>query len=118
MQYNGLPDETCQNYQAKNGECEPNGYCENCSLFKKKAKNECQPVTSPQKYYISEFGTASLDYEVGVEDSDNANHIQTEIYARGPVACTIYATNKFDEYTGGIYEQVRCWIAVFVFKCL
>ena len=27
----GIPDETCQNYEAVNGECTPTGICENCS---------------------------------------------------------------------------------------
>jgi len=31
--------------------------------------------------------------------------MKAEIYARGPIACDIDATNQFLEYTGGIYEQ-------------
>ena len=27
----GVPDETCQNYEARNGECEPLGVCETCA---------------------------------------------------------------------------------------
>ena len=32
---NGIPDETCQNYEATDGECKPLGVCENCSPDKK-----------------------------------------------------------------------------------
>ena len=27
----GIPDETCQNYEARDGECKPLGVCETCS---------------------------------------------------------------------------------------
>ena len=35
----GLPDETCQNYEARNGECTPIEICENCS-----PKNEVSKI--------------------------------------------------------------------------
>ena len=28
---NGIPDETCQNYEAQDGKCKPLGVCETCS---------------------------------------------------------------------------------------
>ena len=28
---NGIPDETCQNYEARDGKCKPLGVCETCS---------------------------------------------------------------------------------------
>jgi hypothetical protein len=31
MERDGLPDETCQNYEAEDGECKPFGVCETCS---------------------------------------------------------------------------------------
>lgn len=31
--------------------------------------------------------------------------MKSEIFARGPISCGIYVTNKFEEYTGGIYSQ-------------
>jgi cathepsin X len=30
IRINGLPDETCQNYEAVDGVCKPYGICENC----------------------------------------------------------------------------------------
>jgi len=31
--------------------------------------------------------------------------MKAEIYARGPISCGMYVTNKFEDYDGGIYEQ-------------
>eukprot|EP00210_Caulerpa_lentillifera_P006745 g6446.t1 len=106
----GLPDETCQNYQAKNGKCKPNGYCVNCTS-KKKHKNTCQAVDDPEKYFISEYGQASASVQSGSDMTQNTIEIQKEIYERGPVACTMYATDEFDKYTGGIYSQFGFWFS-------
>ena len=35
----GIPDETCQNYEAVDGECKPYGICETCT-----------PGASPQPF--------------------------------------------------------------------
>ena len=29
----------------------------------------------------------------------------SEIYARGPIACTIAVTQAFEEYTGGVFND-------------
>jgi hypothetical protein len=29
--------------------------------------------------------------------------VQAEIYARGPISCSVYATAGMDDYRGGIY---------------
>ena len=31
--------------------------------------------------------------------------MMAEIYARGPIACTIAVTEEFESYTGGIFDD-------------
>uniref|UniRef100_A0A1X7SFD0 Peptidase C1A papain C-terminal domain-containing protein n=1 Tax=Amphimedon queenslandica TaxID=400682 RepID=A0A1X7SFD0_AMPQE len=30
----------------------------------------------------------------------------SEIYARGPIACTIAVTSAFEQYTGGVFNDI------------
>eukprot|EP00210_Caulerpa_lentillifera_P008867 g8459.t1 len=107
----GAPDETCQNYQAQIAKCEPNGSCENCTPFLNNVLSDCRPVQNPQWYFISEFGTISSSSKSKRNALLNSRIIQAEIYARGPVTCQLYATRRFDDYTGGIISQLGFWIS-------
>jgi len=123
----GLPDETCQNYKAKNGKCDPHGVCEKCvstdkypSINKHHKKrhshghkleitDDCVAVKDYRLYYISDYGDINnaVDRDLlPMRRVTSVQKIMAEIYARGPVACTIFATQKFDDYTGGIFSQV------------
>jgi len=46
------------------------------------------------QWYASQYGTVS-----------GSNDMKAEIYARGPIACEIDATDNFLDYTGGIYSE-------------
>lgn len=70
-QAGGIPDVTCQQYQATDKNCSAINTCRNCD-----PSGECYAVEKYPKITISEYGRV-----VGDE------HIQREIMNRGPVAC-------------------------------
>lgn len=90
---NGLPDVTCQQYQAKNMECSAINTCMNCDHDPEVG---CSAVKNYPMITLSEFGTAHGDDE-----------IMAEIYARGPVSSNIDA-NCLAEYKGGINMYDTC----------
>lgn len=71
----GIPDITCQQYQAKNGNCTAMNTCMNCGGA------PCWPVKDYPKIKVLEYGPVTGD-----------THIQMEIFARGPVSCYIDAS--------------------------
>ena len=89
----GLPDVTCQQYQATNMECSAINTCMNCDHDPDVG---CSAVENYPMITLSEFGTAHGDDE-----------IMAEIYARGPVASNIDATCLAD-YKGGINMYDTC----------
>jgi cathepsin X len=85
----GIVEETCQPYQAKNGlSCTP--ACKTCWGW----NTPCQEVKNYTLWGVSEYGSVSGE-----------DKMKAEIYARGPIACSIDATSKLDAYTGGIFEE-------------
>jgi cathepsin X len=54
----------------------------------------CAPVKNYRKWKISQYGPAK-----------GYTQIKAEIYARGPVSCTIYADEALENYTGGIFKE-------------
>eukprot|EP01135_Chromosphaera_perkinsii_P011370 Nk52_evm15s2391 gene=Nk52_evmTU15s2391 len=94
---NGIPDETCQNYEAHNGECNPMGVCENCDPGPDEehlTPGTCFALNKYNKYYVGDHGHVS-----------GAFKMKAEIYKRGPIGCGIHVTPAFENYTGGIYSE-------------
>eukprot|EP01038_Epipyxis_sp_PR26KG_P013566 gene13566-18206_t len=88
---NGIPDTTCQQYQAKNMACSAINTCMNCD-----PSAGCSAVTNYPKITISEYGSVKGD-----------DAIMAEIYQRGPVSAYINA-NCIETYTGGINMYNTC----------
>jgi len=88
---NGIPDVTCQQYQAINMDCSAINTCMNCD-----PNTGCYAMTNYTSLTISEYGSVSGD-----------ENIMSEIYARGPVSAYINA-NCIETYTGGINMYDTC----------
>lgn len=88
VERNGVPDVTCQQYQAKNMRCDSLALCENCS-----PNGGCVQVKSYPKIGIEQYSSVSGD-----------SRIMAEISARGPVSCGINA-EPLEDYTGGILTR-------------
>lgn len=84
---NGITDSTCQNYLAKDSECDAMGICKDCAPGK-----GCFPVQNPKKFHIKEHGKAKGEVAM-----------QAEIHARGPISCAIAVTEAFENYQGGVF---------------
>ena len=110
MAVHGLPDESCQNYEAVNGKCSPFGACETCEPGTPPAPEQpgtCTPVVNYTRYYVDEYGYTSGggDRDLVGRHVDPVTKMKAEIFARGPISCGMHVTSKFEHYNGGIYEQ-------------
>jgi cathepsin X len=85
----GIPDETCNNYQAKDETCTAKTACYTCS-----PDGGCSAISKYKMLRVSEYGDAS-----------GYTKMKAEIYARGPISCGIDASDKLELYKGGIYSE-------------
>jgi len=85
QQAGGIPDDTCQQYQAVDNACSAINTCRNCM-----PSQGCFAQKTYKKHQIAQYGsvTGESDY-------------MAEIYARGPIAVGIDA-DPLLTYTGGI----------------
>jgi len=99
---NGIPHASCEQYIAENVQKKTDV----CSDF-----NVCRECTGPPP----EEGETGFDhcwaidykhyYVSGYKSVKGAKAMKKELVTHGPIACGVHVTNKFEAYTGGIYEE-------------
>ena len=86
-----VPEYGCQIYLAKNPSaftCNPIDICKNC------LDSSCWAVDSYPSWSVSQFGTVT-----------GPAAMKKEIFSRGPIACPMLSTKKFEAYVSGIFSE-------------
>lgn len=94
----GVPDESCQNYMAVS-DAHDNvkwNVCYSCDPDFEDPLGDCYKIAEDKYdlYTVQEYG-----YISGV------TNMKSEIYARGPIACSMYVDKGFQNYQNGIYSS-------------
>ena len=106
----GIPDETCQNYEAVDGTCAPYGVCETCDPGAPPdpfLPGSCVPVKDYRRWTVSEYGRVhgGADVDAVGWPLSNADKIKAELVTRGPVSCGMHVTDAFEAYAGGVFSE-------------
>ena len=85
----GVPEEGCMRYMAKDMECTDINICRDCGH-----DTPCHAVYNYTKFYVEEYGSVAGE-----------KNMMAEIYARGPITCTIAVPDDLMEYKTGVYRD-------------
>lgn len=88
FQETGIPDVTCQQYQAQDFDCSAINTCRTCT-----PDGGCSAITKYQSWYADQYNSIS-----------GADDMAAEIFARGPISCGVDAS-VIENYTGGIFKD-------------
>uniref|UniRef100_A0A7S3QLA0 cathepsin X n=1 Tax=Dunaliella tertiolecta TaxID=3047 RepID=A0A7S3QLA0_DUNTE len=90
----GIPPDTCNTYVAADQKCHDKEQCFTCWPDDGRDGGGCSPVYDYKRLVVGEHGKVK-----------GAAEMKAEIYARGPISCTIHASEKMDQYTGGVFAE-------------
>jgi cathepsin X len=85
----GVPTDTCNSYVAADQRCNHKHQCFTCE-----PSGACSPLSDYARLVVSEHGLAA-----------GRLAMKAEIQRRGPISCSIQATNELDAYKGGLFAQ-------------
>ena len=97
VEQQGIPDDTCQVYQARDLACNAEHRCLNCAG--PPGESHCFAQKNYSVYYVDEYDAIDTG-----NVADNVLAMKHELFVRGPIACGVDAT-PIEDYTGGIVSS-------------